>query len=81
MKATPLRGDLEQETFNIGGFELSITPNSDGGTQNAYLRVGDAQTGRYFGSLDGKELARFAKAVSNYTSARPEPGLEKERSA
>jgi hypothetical protein len=55
-------------------------PNSTGGTQNAYLGLYD-EFGRHYGSIDGKDLAAFAKALQPYQDAQLEPEIEKERRA
>lgn len=62
------------------GFTLSLMPNQDGGTQNAYLGLYD-ENGRHYGTIDGKDLAAFAKALQPYQDAQLEPELQAERDA
>lgn len=57
-----------------GDLTITLMPNDEGGLQNAYLGIYDAE-GHYIGGLDGEALARFAKATQPYSEATVEKGI------
>lgn len=59
---------LKSRDWTAGTIQVSLRPNSDGGISNAYLGFYGAK-GAYLGSLEGRQLSAFAKALQPYIGA------------